>query len=224
MAVADDLEWPKAHPRAVTAILSVIGYVLVVGAFGGLLPFPTIGRDAVILLGDAIAVVNSLALLAILAGVYFIRNDEVRKHRAAMLTAFTLIMIFLVMYLVKVGGGFEKAILASGPIYYAYLAMLAVHILLSALAVPVVLHAVVLGLTHSPAELRETVHARVGRIAVAAWGLSLFLGVVTYVLLNHVYMWEPREGLLLLAAVPRHWLPSTDRDSLFPSAVGRDAD
>jgi putative membrane protein len=203
MAVADDLgRFPKAHPRVVTTVLSILGYALVVGAFGGFLPLPTISRDAVIFLGDAIAVVNTLALLSILAGVYFIRNDEVRKHRAAMLTAFTLIMVFLVLYLVKVGAGFEKAILASGPVYYAYLVMLAVHILLSALAVPVVLHAVVLGLTHSPAELRETVHKRVGRIAVAAWGLSLFLGIVTYVLLNHVYMWEPRGELLLLVAGP----------------------
>jgi putative membrane protein len=201
MAVADE-SWPKAHPRAVTAILSILGYVLVVGAFGGLLPLPTISRDAVILLGDAIAVVNTLALGAIVAGVYFIRNGEVGKHRTAMLTAFTLIMIFLVLYLVKVGGGFEKSILVGGPVYWAYLAMLAVHILLSALAVPVVLHAVVLGLTHSPSELRDTVHRRVGRIAVAAWGLSLALGIVTYLMLNHVYGWEPRAELLVLVAGP----------------------
>jgi len=204
MAVADDSQsWPKAHPRAVTAVLSVLGYILVVGAFAGLLPLPTISRDAVILLGDAIAVVNTLALTAIIAGVYFIRHGEVRKHRAAMLTAFTLIMVFLVLYLVKVGGGFEKAINATGPIYIVYLVMLAIHILLSALAVPVVLHAVVLGLTHTPDELRETVHARVGRIAVAAWGLSLALGIITYLLLNHVYGWEPREALLLLLVTTR---------------------
>jgi putative membrane protein len=119
-----------------------------------------------------------------------------------MLTAFSLIVVFLGLYLVKIGAGFEKSILASGPVYVAYLGMLAVHILLSALAVPVVVHAVVLGLTHSPSELRDTVHRRVGRIAVASWGLSLFLGVVTYVLLNHVYGWEPRAELLLLVAGP----------------------
>jgi putative membrane protein len=119
-----------------------------------------------------------------------------------MLTAFALIMVFLVLYLVKVGAGFEKAILVEGPVYYAYLGMLAIHILLSALAVPVVLHAVVLGLTHSPSELRDTIHKRVGRVAVAAWGLSLFLGVVTYLLLNHVYSWEPRTELLLLLVGP----------------------
>lgn len=204
MAVAEDLQgWPKAHPRVVTAVLSLVGYALVVGAFGGLLPLPEISRAAVILLGDAIAVVNTIALLAILAGVRFIRRGEVRRHRAAMLTAFSFIMVFLVLYLVKVGAGFEKAILATGLARGAYLAMLAVHILLSALAVPVVVHAVVLGLTHSPEELRNTIHRRVGRIAASVWGLSLFLGVVAYLLLNHVYGWEPRAELLLLVAAPR---------------------
>jgi len=193
MAVADTLQTrARESPRSVTAVLSVIGYVLVVGAFADLLPFPEISRELVILLGDAIAVVNFFALTAILAGVYFIRNDRVREHRAAMLTAFGLIMLFLVLYLTKVGGGFEKEILAEGVVWGAYIAMLAVHILLSAISVPVVLHAVVLGLTHTPAELRETAHAKVGRIAAAAWSLSLFLGLVTYVMLNHIYMWTPR--------------------------------
>jgi putative membrane protein len=192
MAAADIHSRARESPRSVTAVLSVIGYVLVVGAFTGVLPFPEISRDAVILLGDAIAVVNLFALTAILAGVYFIRTDQIRKHRAAMLTAFSLIMVFLVLYLTKVGGGFEKEILAEGVVWGAYIAMLGVHILLSAVSVPVVLHAVVLGLTHTPAELRETVHAKVGRIAAAAWSLSLFLGLVTYVMLNHIYMWAPR--------------------------------
>ena len=36
----------------------------------------------------------------------------------------------------------------------------------------------------------RTVHARVGRVAVAVWSVSLTLGVVAYVLLNHVYTYE----------------------------------
>ena len=185
-----------------TAVLSVIGYVLVLGTFAGVLDvFPPIGNDTVILLSDAIAVVNSLALTSLLVGFYFIRRDEVRRHRAAMLTAFGLIMVFLVLYLWKVGGGFEKEIVIeqgqflagyAGLIRPLYLVMLAIHILLSAIAVPVVIYPVVLGLTHTPAELRETAHARIGRIAVASWSLSLFLGVVTYFLLNHLYGWVPR--------------------------------
>ena len=204
MAVADRLQsHARASPRVVTAVISVVGYALVFGTFGGVLPFPSISDGTVILLSDAIAVVNTAALVCIIAGVYFIRTDQVRRHRAAMLTAFGLIVLFLVLYLLKVGGGFEKSILAEGVVYYAYLAMLAIHILLSAISVPVVVHAVVLGLSHTPSELRGTAHARVGRIAVAAWGLSLFLGIVTYVMLNHVYGWVPRgeETALLLVVV-----------------------
>jgi putative membrane protein len=178
----------KDHPRATTAILSVLGYVLVLGTFAGLLPiYPELGRETVDLLSHAIAVVNTVALVSIVLGWRWIRRGEIRKHRAAMLTAFAMIIAFLALYLVKVGGGGEKAIATSGAVYYAYLAMLAIHILLSVVAVPVVLYAVVLGLTHTPSELRDTAHARVGRWAAASWGLSLALGIVTYLLLNHVY-------------------------------------
>jgi len=178
----------KDNPRAATAVLSVLGYVLVLGTFAGVLPiYPELERATVDLLSHAIAVVNTVALTAILLGWRWIRRGEVEKHRAAMLTAFALIMLFLVLYLTKLGGGGEKHIDASGLAYYAYLLMLAIHIVLSAVSVPVVVHAVVLGLTHTPSELKDTAHAKVGRIAVAAWGLSLALGIVTYVLLNHIY-------------------------------------
>ncbi|MFC7027752.1 DUF420 domain-containing protein [Halomicroarcula sp. GCM10025324] len=204
MAVAEKLQSRvRASPRLVTAAISLVGYVLVFATFGGVLPFPSISDQTVILLSDAIAVVNATALTAIVAGVYFIKTNQIRKHRAAMLTAFVLILAFLVMYLLKVGGGFEKEILAEGAVWWAYIVMLGIHVLLSAISVPVVVHAVVLGLTHSVPELKQSAHARVGRIAVAAWGLSLFLGLVTYVMLNHVYGWVPRgsEAALLLAIV-----------------------
>lgn len=199
MATASLRERARGRPRAITAVVSVGGYALVIGAFAGAVPIPDIGIETVNLLADLIAVINTVALLSLLAGVRFIRRGEIRKHRAAMLFAFSLIVLFLVVYLTKVGGGFEKQIVIengqflsayAGIVRPAYLAMLAVHVVLSIVSVPVVLHAVVLGLTHSPSELPETIHPRVGRVAVVAWTLSLSLGVLTYVLLNHVYSWE----------------------------------
>jgi putative membrane protein len=207
------------HPLATTAVVSLVGYGLVASAFLGAIPIPEIGRGTVILLSDLIAVVNSVALVLLVAGYRFIRRGDVRRHRAAMLSAFALIMVFLVMYLIKVGGGFEKALVVeagrplaayAGTVRIVYLAMLAVHVLLSVVSVPVVLYAVVLGLTRPVAELPETAHPRVGRLAVAAWTLSLFLRVVTYLLLNHVYAWEPvaRSMALLVVAVPESLPPS----------------
>ena len=206
MAVADSVRSGlRARPRAITAVLSIVGYGLVGGALYGVLPlFPELSRGTVNLFSHIIAVINTFALTSLLAGVYFIKNDDVRRHRAAMLSAFTLIMLFLVFYLWKTGGGFEKSIVAPDLVTIVYLAMLGIHIFLSVVTVPVVLYAVILGVTHSPSELRETSHATFGRIAATAWSISLFLGIVTYVMLNHIYAWEVRHAaLLLLLAVPR---------------------
>jgi putative membrane protein len=193
----------RDHPRATVAVLSVVGYALVIGTFAGVVPrevFPDLTLAQVNLLSDAIAVVNTVATVLLVAGWRWIRRGEVRKHAAAMTSAFGLILVFLVMYLTKIGGGGTKEIVIAssgipgvpaGIVYGAYLAMLAVHVLLSIVSVPVVLYALVLGITRTPEELRtETPHRTVGRIAAGAWICSLSLGVVTYLLLNHVYAWE----------------------------------
>ncbi|MGM0592651.1 MAG: DUF420 domain-containing protein [Halobacteriota archaeon] len=192
----------KEHPAAVTAVLSVLGYALVVGTFLGFVPgsvFPELTLGQVNLLSDAIAVVNTTTTVLLLLGWRWIRHDEVRKHAAAMVTAFVLILVFLVLYLTKIGGGGTKEFIGPNLVYYAYLVMLAVHIVLSIVSVPVVLYALVLGVSHTPAELRrDTPHRRVGRIAAGSWILSLSLGVVTYLLLNHLYEWRFVEAFVAL--------------------------
>ena len=206
--------WVADHPRLVTAVLSLVGYILVAASFMGLIPFPTLGRAGVVLFSDLIAIINTIALTSLLAGYWFIRRGQRQRHRVAMSLTFALILVFLVLYIWKQSGGFTKDfVVAEGqflaafatPITYAYLVMLAIHVLLSILAVPVVLHAIVLAATQSMERLGVTLHPTVGRIAVAAWGLSLALGILTYWMLNHVYSWEPiREGLVIaLAAAPR---------------------
>jgi len=195
--------WVGEHPKAVTAVLSVVGYVVVVGAF--VVPsfqalFPELSLRQVNVLGTAIAAVNSVTVVLLCVGWYWIRAGEVKKHAAAMISSFVLILIFLLMYVPRVaGGGTKEFVLESSyswvplwePIVPAYLLMLAIHILLSILSVPLVLYAIMLGLTHTPDQLRtQTPHKRVGRIAAGTWILSLVLGVVTYVMLNHLYAWE----------------------------------
>ncbi|MFW5917570.1 MAG: DUF420 domain-containing protein [Halorubrum sp.] len=200
MSTASVRDRAKDRAGAITLILTVVGYAAVGGVF--LVPafqslFPALTRGTVDLLAHGIAAVNTVAIVTLSLGWYWIRNDEVKKHAAAMTTSFVLILLFLSMYLPKVaGGGTREFVLDSSYgwvplwewVYPAYLIMLAVHIVLSVVSVPVVLYAVVLGLTHTERELRhETPHRRVGRIAAAAWLLSLVLGVVTYLLLNHLY-------------------------------------
>jgi putative membrane protein len=187
----------REHPRVATLILSAVGYAVVISTFAGVLPYPSVSLNTVNTMSHAIAAVNTATLLCILAGWRWIRRGEVRKHRAAMVSAFSLIIVFLLIYLFKIGGGGTKEFVGPTAVRnYLYLPMLAVHLVLSIVSVPVVIHAAVLGLSHTPEELRETAHARVGRIAAGAWSVSLFLGVVAYFLLNHVYDWD-YLGLLL---------------------------
>ena len=186
--------WVRERPTAATAIVSAVGYVVILGTLQGLAPawvYPDLSLWAVNRLADAIAVVNAAATLSLLYGYRAVRRGNVRRHRAAMLTAFGLILLFLVLYLLKVGGGGTKEFVGPQAPYYAYLALLAVHILLSMLSVPLVVHQVLTGLAFPTGPLTaRTHHRRVGRLAVAAWAVSLSLGVVTYLLLNHVYGWE----------------------------------
>lgn len=181
-------QFAREHPRLLTAVLTVIGYVVVVGTlYADVGVYPEVPESTVDLLAAVIAVINSATVCCLIAGWYWIRNDEIEKHRAAMTAAFSLILLFLVFYLLKTGGGGRKEIIEGAPLRSLYLGMLAVHIVLSVLAVPLVLYAITLGMTHTPAELKRTAHARVGRLAVVVWLVSLVLGVVAYLMLAFYY-------------------------------------
>ncbi|ADJ13740.1 DUF420 domain-containing protein [Halalkalicoccus jeotgali] len=200
MATADVRRRAHDRPLAAALVLTALGYTLVIGTFAGVVPlYPDIGEAGVDLLSHAIALVNTVATVSLALGWYWIRRGKVDRHRSAMVLSFVLIVLFLLLYLPKVGGGGEKHFVLASQygwvplwewVYPAYLVMLAIHIVLSVLAVPLVLYAIVLGLTHTPSELTETRHATVGRIAAGTWILSLTLGVVTYVMLNHLYVSE----------------------------------
>jgi len=191
MATADARQRLREQPMGVTVLLTIVGYALVIGTFLLDVPiYPDLTNAQVNLLSHVIAVINTTATVVLTLGWYWIRKGEVEKHRLAMVTGFVLILGFLVVYLLKVGGGGTKEFVGHQGVYYAYLVMLAIHIILSIVSVPVVLYALVLGLSHTPAELRQTSHAKIGRIAAGAWILSLVLGVVTYAMLNHIFDYE----------------------------------
>lgn len=197
----------KENVLGVTIVLTVVGYALVAATFEGYLPiYPEIGESGVNTLGHAIAVVNTFATITLVLGWYYIRQGEIKRHGLMMATSFALIIVFLLLYLPKVGGGGEKVFVLEAAYSFvpewswirpAYLAMLAIHIILSVVAMPVVLFAFILGITHTPTELADTPHRKIGRIAAASWILSLVLGVFTYVLLNHLYAYEFEPALLI---------------------------
>ncbi|MBI4279076.1 MAG: DUF420 domain-containing protein [Armatimonadetes bacterium] len=144
--------------------------------------------QVVALLPHVIAVINTAALACLLLGWRAVRRGDVGAHRRYMLAATALISAFLVLYVTRVSLGGVKAFPGPRDVYrYLYLPALSIHVLLSILSVPPVVYNVVVGLTHDVAAIPQTRHPGVGRVAVRLWGVSLALGLLVYVMLNHVY-------------------------------------
>jgi putative membrane protein len=105
-----------------------------------------------------------------------------------MILAAGLFASFLGLYLYRV------AILGPTPfpgpefVYlWLYLPILAIHIALAILCIPLVYYVLLIGLTHPVAAIQRTRHATVGRIAATLWLVSFTLGTVVYLLLYVIY-------------------------------------
>ncbi|WP_255193409.1 DUF420 domain-containing protein [Natronobeatus ordinarius] len=175
-----------------TGLLTVVSLALVFGAAGGAIPQDVVPAPPQWLL-DAIPHVNAaislVAIGTIAVGWRAIRRGEVDRHRYAMTASLALFVTFLVLYLyrlVVVGGAAEF----PGPetIYlYVYLPVLGIHMLLAMVCIPLLYYVLLLALSRPIADLYESRHAAVGRIAASLWLVSFALGVVVYVLLYHLY-------------------------------------
>jgi putative membrane protein len=174
-----------------TAILTVASLALVFGAVLGTIPREAIPRapDAVLAaIPHVNAVISTAAIATIAAGVAFVRRGDVGKHRAAMLLSLVLFVAFLVLYLYKVVLEGPADFPGPATVYrYVYLPMLAIHVLLAIVCLPLLYYVALLGLTRPVEDVYRTAHRRVGRLAAALWITSFALGDVVYALLYLVY-------------------------------------
>jgi putative membrane protein len=135
-----------------------------------------------------IAVINATALVSLLLGYRAIRAGRIHDHRKFMLVSASLISAFLILYVTRVALGGVKTF--SGPAIVRtliYLPTLTVHISLSILSVPLIVHNLLVGLTQPSEIVGRTAHPKVGRWAVSVWSTSLALGLIVYLLLNIIY-------------------------------------
>lgn len=176
-------------PLWTTLVITAVAYAIVLGTFYDALPiYPELTRETIDLLSHATAVINAITVLAILLGLYWIGEREIRKHAGAMIVATISIVGFLVLYLTRIGGGGQKALAGDPGVFIegTYFVMLAVHILLSMVAVPLVVFALVLAMSVPINQLASTRHPQIGRFAAITWLISLVLGIVAYLILNHL--------------------------------------
>ncbi|WP_266077927.1 DUF420 domain-containing protein [Haladaptatus caseinilyticus] len=176
---------------ALTALLTVVSLALVFAAVLGIVPKGSIPRAPHSFL-EAIPHVNAtISLIAV--GVigtawHDIRRGNVNRHRAGMLTGVVLFVAFLGLYLYRVT--LEGPTDFGGPetVYqFLYLPVLAVHMLLAIVCIPLLYYVLLLAISHPVSELPQTNHPRVGRVAATLWLISFSLGVVVYALLYVFY-------------------------------------
>ncbi len=176
--------------RELTALLSVVSLGLVFSAVGGVVPAGVLPRVSplVAAVPHVNAVVSLAAIGTITYGLLSVRRGRVASHRRAMLASLALFVTFLVLYLYRIALEGPTPFPGPEPVYrFVYLPTLGVHILLAIACIPLLYYVVLLALTHNVADIPETPHPRVGRVAATLWLVSFTLGLVVYLLLYVVY-------------------------------------
>ena len=176
---------------AMTAIFSVVSLGLVFAAALQAIPawlLPNGPEWVIATIPHFNAVVSVAAIVTILTGVRAIRRGNVARHRAAMLASTSLFALFLVAYLYRVAVHGPTEFTGPNAVeQFLYLPVLAIHILLAIVCVPLVIYTLLLAGTHEISELPDTRHPQVGRVAAGLWLVPFVLGTVVYFLLYVIY-------------------------------------
>jgi len=113
------------------------------------------------------------------SGLYFIKHHKKGAHRTSMLLAFALSSVFLISYIVNHALHGDTIFPGYGAVRTLYLSILASHIILSIVALPMVLTTFFFSLTG-----RFTMHRRIARFTFPIWLYVSITGVVVFVFLK----------------------------------------
>ncbi|HYB94151.1 MAG TPA: DUF420 domain-containing protein [Vicinamibacterales bacterium] len=121
------------------------------------------------------ATLNAISFLLLLAGYYFIRRREWRRHRACMLAAVTVSGLFLISYVIYHAQVGSVRFTKTGWIRVVYFAVLVPHVILAAVMVPPVILTVSRGLS-----AKYDQHRRIARWTLPMWLYVSITGVIVY--------------------------------------------
>ena len=158
--------------------------LLVVGLVGVLLLGHTPGqggRADVAALPTLNAVLNGASALLLVTGWVSIRCRRIALHRACMLGAFCVSVLFLISYVVYHALAGSRPFAGLGWVRWVYFPVLVSHIVLAATMVPFVLTTLYRALSAD-----FTRHARIARLTLPVWLYVSVTGVVVYLMLYHV--------------------------------------
>jgi putative membrane protein len=125
------------------------------------------------------AILNGSAAVALGFGFYFIRHRNIPAHRNSMITAFAFSSLFLVSYIANHAIHGDTIFPGHGGVRNLYLTILASHVILSIVALPMVLTTFFFSLTG-----RFAMHRRIARITFPIWLYVSVTGVVVFLFLR----------------------------------------
>jgi putative membrane protein len=124
------------------------------------------------------AILNFTAAVLLLLGFVFIKQKKIAQHRACMLSAFAVSVLFLICYVIhhaQVGSVPFKGPAALRPVYFA---ILIPHVLLAIAVVPLALLTITRGLKGNVLK-----HRPLARVTLPVWLFVSISGVAVYLML-----------------------------------------
>jgi putative membrane protein len=134
------------------------------------------------------AFLNGTTTLFLLAGFIFIKQGRINTHRACMVTALITSSAFLTSYLIyHLGFHLQTPFTHPGPVRVIYLTMLASHVLLAIVNLPMILTTVTFAIKGNFER-----HKKWARWTWPVWMYVSVTGVLVYLML---YVWFPSDAL-----------------------------
>ena len=124
------------------------------------------------------AALNATSAVLLVIGYVLIRRGWIRAHRAVMLSAFGVSVLFLVSYLIYHANAGSRPFPGRGAIRTVYFSVLVTHIILAALIVPMALVTLSRGLRG-----QFDRHVPLARWTLPIWLYVSVTGVIVYLML-----------------------------------------
>lgn len=129
------------------------------------------------------ASINGLTAVLLLAALWAIKNGKRKLHQNLMTSCIVLSVLFLVMYVAYHMTSESTSYGGEGAIRYVYFFILASHIILSIVIIPLVLK------TYTFAYLKKfKSHRKWARITFPVWFYVAITGVVVYLMISPYYV------------------------------------
>jgi uncharacterized membrane protein YozB (DUF420 family) len=124
------------------------------------------------------ATLNAVSAILLLVAYVFIRSGRIEQHRATMLAAFTTSSLFLLSYVTYHAQVGSVRFTREGFVRPLYFTILATHVILAGLVLPLAIVTLTRGLKG-----RFPQHRRIARWTFPIWLYVSVTGVLVYVLL-----------------------------------------